>query len=116
MSRLGLPAARVAAALLAAFLVLAPPAARADDDGEYESSGYTAVTGVGAALCTLLYTPLKVVYAGGGSVISGLAWLWTVGNTDVSGPIFRSAVRGDYVVTPAHLEGRRDLEFVGPQY
>ena len=29
------------------------------------------------------------------------------------GPILNSAVRGDYVVTPAHLEGHRDLRFVG---
>jgi len=81
-----------------------------------ESAAYSGLTGAGAALCTLLYGPLKVAYALGGTVISGLAWAWTLGDTDVSGPILRAAVRGDYVVSPSHLEGRRDLHFVGPQY
>ena len=57
-----------------------------------------------------------MAYALGGSVISGFAWAWTLGDTAAAGPILRSAVRGDYVVTPSHLEGRRDLHFVGPQY
>ncbi len=81
-----------------------------------ESIAYSAVTGVGAALCTIVYVPLKVGYAVGGTVISGLAWVWTLGDTSISGPILRSAVQGDYVVTPAHLEGYRDLKFIGPQY
>ena len=80
------------------------------------STGYTAVTGLGSTLCTLVYTPLKLVYAAGGSVVSGLAWMWTLGDKEIAGPIFNSSVRGDYVVTPANLEGRDDLHFVGPQY
>ena len=91
----------------------AQPASAQESD---ESTAYSAVTGVGAALCTVVYAPLKVGYAVGGTVISGLAWLWTLGDTSISGPILRSAVQGDYVVTPAHLEGYRDLEFIGPQY
>ena len=66
-----------------------------------------------AALCTLVYSPIKLTYAAGGLLISGLAWLWTAGDTGVAGPIFTASLRGDYVVTPAHLEGRRPLEFVG---
>lgn len=101
--------------LLPLLVALAlPPAAWAQEPAE--SSAYSAVTGIGAALCTLVYAPLKVTYAVGGTALSGLAWLWTLGDTDVSGPILRAAVRGDYVVTPAHLEGRRGLHFVGPQY
>jgi hypothetical protein len=71
------------------------------------------VVGVGAALCTLVYSPVKVVYATGGLVVSGLAWLWTLGDGDIAGSIFRSSVGGDYVVTPSHLEGERDLRFRG---
>ena len=104
---------RLGALLIALALLSAPLPGLA---GEPESAAYSGLTGVGAALCTLVYVPLKVAYAVGGSVISGLAWAWTLGDTDVSGPILRSAVRGDYVVSPAHLEGRRDLHFVGSQY
>jgi hypothetical protein len=42
--------------------------------------------------------------------------MWTLGDTSIAGPIFRSSVRGDYVVTPSHLAGRRDLHFVGPAH
>jgi hypothetical protein len=107
------PARALPALLLSVSLLAAPMSALGQDD---TSPAYSGLTGVGAALCTLVYAPLKVGYALGGTAISGLAWLWTVGDTDVSGPILRSAIRGDYVVTPAHLEGRRDLHFVGPQY
>lgn len=94
---------------LAAVLALAPPAARAEED----SLAYEGVIGVGAAVCTLVYGPLKLAYAAGGLVVSGLAWLWSAGDTGVAGPIFAASLGGDYVVTPAHLEGRRPLEFVG---
>jgi hypothetical protein len=104
---------RLGALLVAVAFLCAPLPSLAE---EPESAAYSGLTGGGAALCTLVYAPLKVAYAVGGSVISGLAWAWTLGDTDVSGPILRSAVRGDYVVSPAHLEGRRDLHFVGPQY
>jgi hypothetical protein len=111
--RPGLRFRRLGVLLVALALLSAPLPGLAE---ERESTAYSGLTGVGAAFCTLVYAPLKVVYALGGSVISGFAWAWTLGDTDVAGPILRSAVRGDYVVTPSHLEGRRDLRFVGPQY
>ena len=95
---------------LAAALALAPAPARAEEE---ESLLYTGVVGVGSVVCTLVYSPLKVVYAASGLVVSGLAWMWTLGNTDVAGPIFTAAVGGDYVLMPAHLEGRQDLHFTG---
>jgi hypothetical protein len=97
------------AALVAALALLGlAPAAAAED-----STAYTAVTGMGASLATFVYTPLKLVYAVGGTVVSGLAWIFTLGDTSVAGPILRGAVTGDYVVTPANLEGRRSLRFDG---
>jgi hypothetical protein len=95
---------------LAAALAAAPASARAQDD---ESLAYEGLVGVGAALVTLVYSPVKVAYATGGLAISGLAWLWTGGDSSVAGPIFLAAVGGDYVVTPSHLDGRRDLHFNG---
>ena len=78
-----------------------------------ESTAYNAVVGVGSALCTVVYSPLKVAYAASGLVVTGLAFLWTFGDTRVAGPLWRTTVGGDYVVTPSHLEGRRDLRFRG---
>ncbi len=95
-------------------VLAAAPAAQAQQ--EDESVAFEGVVGVGAAICTLVYSPLKVAYAIGGSVVSGLAWMWTLGDTSIAGPIFRYSVQGDYVVTPAHLAGQRDLHFFGPAY
>jgi hypothetical protein len=73
----------------------------------------SAAVGAGAAVCSLVYSPVKLVFAGLGTVVSGLAYLMTGFDDEVARPIFYSAVRGDYVITPAHLEGRRVVEFVG---
>jgi hypothetical protein len=106
--------ARQLSAFALVFVLLCPPAALAGD--EPASTGYNAVTGLGSTLCTLVYTPLKIVYAAGGSLVSGLAWMWTLGDKEIAGPILYTSVRGDYVVTPGNLEGRDELHFVGPYY
>ncbi len=97
-----------AAALgLASCLTFASAPARANDAGT--NAGLQA----GALFTTLLYGPAKVCYAVLGSVVSGLAWGLTAGNSEVAWPIFVSAAYGDYVVTPDHLRGQKPLEFVG---
>jgi len=93
----------VALALVLAATLWASPAHATND----------AAIGAGAAVCSLLYSPAKLVFAGLGTVVSGMAWLMTGFDSEVARPIFYSAVRGDYVITPAHLEGRRGVEFVG---
>ena len=98
---------------LAAFLLGAPPTvgvAHAKSTG-LASEG---LVGLGAALSSLVYSPIKVVYAAGGTALSALVLLWTFGDTHVAGPIFTQTVGGDYVVTPAHLAGDKRLEFFGP--
>ena len=69
--------------------------------------------GVGAALCSLLYGPVKIVYATLGLVFGGMAWGLSGGDSDVMNAVVTPAVRGDYVVTPSILRGERPLEFIG---
>jgi type IV secretory pathway VirB2 component (pilin) len=83
--------------------------ARAAGDG----TASQALLGTSAALCSLVYGPLKIGYAVVGTTISGLAWVFTGGSSDVAAPIFYASLRGDYVVTPEHLTLERPLEFVG---
>jgi hypothetical protein len=92
---------------LASCMMFASAPARADDAGT--NAGLQA----GALFTTLLYGPAKVCYAVLGSVVSGLAWGVTAGNSEVAWPIFVNAAYGDYVVTPDHLRGQKPLEFVG---
>ncbi len=74
--------------------------------------------GVAAALTTLIYGPLKVVYAVGGATIAGLAWGFSGGDTDVAATVLTRSVRGTYVITPDTIMGEEEIEFVGrsPEY
>ncbi len=102
---------RVAGALLACILVIGlnPADARAQESSAASEAGFGAL----AALSSLVYGPLKVVYATGGLIFGGFAWALSGGDRDVMNAVFTPAVRGDYVVTPAHLRGEKPLEFFG---
>jgi hypothetical protein len=102
---------RLLVAVLAVALAVAPAALARDEAEVPPSSG--GFVGVGAMLCTLVYSPLKLSYAATGAAVGGLAWVWSLGNRRVSGPIFTAALKGDYVVTPAHLRRERSLRFTG---
>jgi hypothetical protein len=69
--------------------------------------------GVGAAICSIVYGPVKIVYATLGSITSGFAWLFTGGRTDIAREIITASVRGDYVVTPENLTFNEPLQFTG---
>jgi hypothetical protein len=71
--------------------------------------------GVGSALATLVYGPVKVMYATLGTITGGFAYLLTGGRLDVPREIIQPAVRGDYVVTPEHLTFNQPLLFVGKE-
>ena len=105
----------LAAAFLGLWLAAVPLAAYARDT-EPERQDSSRLTSIGAGIGTLVYGPSKIAYALTGTVLSGMAWVWTGGDGDVAGPILKSAVRGDYVIVPAHVEGRRSLEFLGSPY
>ncbi len=93
---------------LAALILIAQP-----DMAAAESTRENAGMGAASAVCSLLYAPTKLVYAALGTVFGGLAWGLSGGDSDVLDAVLLPAVRGDYVVTPAHLRGEETLEFVG---
>ena len=102
----------LAAAFLADALVVVPDSAAADDEPP-PTTGYNGLVGMGSALGTLIYAPLKLTYAVTGSVIGGLAWVVTGGNNSVATSIMRNSLKGDYVISPSHVEGERRLRFRG---
>jgi len=69
--------------------------------------------GTFAAITSVAYVPLKLVYAVGGLVVGSLAYLWTGGDSQVTDPIFQMALGGDYVVSPEHLAGNQSFELTG---
>jgi hypothetical protein len=109
-------AVRRSALLVALILSMAVPSAARADMG----SGLPNEGGIGAvaALSTLIYGPVKLVYATFGLLIGGAAWGLSGGDQQVLEAVVTPAVRGDYVVTPEHIRMERTIEFYGrdPQY
>lgn len=104
---------RTALLVCIAALLVHAPAARAQDD-----IGSEAGLGAAAALTSLLYGPVKLTYSLMGLVFGGMAWALSGGDSQVMSAVITPAVRGDYVITPSHLRGERELEFFGrdPKY
>jgi hypothetical protein len=99
------------AGLLAAVLVTAPSMALAESDAAEVSK--ESGLGAAAALSSLFYGPAKILYATGGVIIGGFAYVFTAGDTEVAKKVFTRSLRGDYVITPAILQGKESLEFIG---
>lgn len=97
----------LAAAVLGGALAGVPVRASA------ESLAREAGFGVLTAAINLVYGPTKVIYALGGSLVAGAAWVSSGGDAAVVDPITTAALRGDYVVTREHLSRRQSLEFIG---
>jgi hypothetical protein len=90
-------------------MALSATPAPASAEGMANDAGMGAL----AALSTLIYGPVKLVYATGGLLVGGLAWGLSGGDQDVLMAVITPAVRGDYVVTPRHLRMEDPIEFFG---
>ena len=82
----------------------------ADNNVNWPGAGY----GAGALVCNLLYIPAKLVYALLGGIVGGGTYLITAGNQQAANTVWRSALGGDYVVTPQMLAGQQPINFSGP--
>jgi hypothetical protein len=80
------------------------------DAVNWPGAGY----GVGALFCNVLYIPAKLTYALLGGIVGGGTYLVTAGNSQAADTVWRSALGGDYVVTPQMLAGQEPLNFSGP--
>ena len=91
-------------------VVLAPSSALAKEQGLSSEAG----VGAASALTSLIYGPVKIVYATRGVVIGGIAWGLAGGDGEEMSAVVTPAGRGDYVVTPAHLKGRKEGRLEDP--
>ena len=74
-------ARRIGAVITCAVAVAAAPAASwADDAAMAKDAG----VGLGSAIASLLYAPVKTAYALGGVVVGGLAWAFSGGDAEVA--------------------------------
>lgn len=82
----------------------------ANGDVNWPGAGYGAAALVG----NLLYIPAKLAYAVVGGVVGGGTYLVTAGNTQAANTVWRSALGGDYVLTPQMIAGEQPINFSGP--
>jgi hypothetical protein len=69
--------------------------------------------GAAAAVSSLIYGPVKLIYAVGGLVVGSFAWVFTAGDSEVAEKVFVRSLRGTYVITPEILLGEERVEFIG---
>ena len=102
---------RRGSALFAVVVLLAnsPAAAQPEDPSLVREAGL----GAAAALVSLVYCPLKLLYAASGIALGSGSFLWTWGDQDAAMAVVDTSVGGDYVVTPEVLGGSADLRFTG---
>ena len=105
-------------AWLCAALLLMAPATSWSADSDVGATAAEGGMGSAAALASLVYGPLKLVYALGGATIAAGAWAFSGGDSEVADTVLTRAVRGTYVITPEELRGQKEIEFVGraPEY
>jgi hypothetical protein len=72
-----------------------------------------AKTGASVVLANVVYMPAKVLYAAGGGLVAGMAYLFSAGDKQVAKPILDASIGGDYIVEPEHLSGKKQLVFFG---
>jgi hypothetical protein len=105
---------RLSTLALALFLISAPASLLPASAGAAtRSAGSEFGYGVLSVAVDLFYGPAKVIYAIGGTIVAGPAWLLSGRNRSVFRAISQPALRGDYVLTPEHLRGERTWRFMG---
>jgi hypothetical protein len=81
--------------------------------GDSQEEHHSAMTYVGTVLANVVYFPAKVLFAGGGAVVSGVSYVATLGRPQPTDEIWDASVKGNYVVTPRMIEGKAPVHFVG---
>ena len=100
--------------VLVAFstLFLLAPGVASAQDGE-TSQSTEAGLGIGSGLLTLVYLPVKVVYAALGGIVGGFTYVLTGGDVDTAKSVWEPSFYGTYVITPANLKGEEPVRFFG---
>ena len=111
MSRRPRPFVRTTLCLL--LLVLGCQATISVKPVSAAGSGSEAIQGLGSYFLTLPYGGMKMAVAVLGAVAGGMGFLFTGGDKATAEKIWAPAIGGEYVVTPQHLRGEKDLHFFG---
>jgi hypothetical protein len=94
-----------------------PPAPVATQPETAELSGTSEDPSLGLQVASgalsILYMPLKIVYAGLGGFVGAFVYMLTGGNEQVAQSVWDASLGGTYWVTPDHLQGNEPIRFMG---
>jgi hypothetical protein len=95
-------------------LILIPPGSTLAEDplSGTDSSEDTGIQ-VASWLLTVPYCAGKTAFAVAGSVVGGLGYAFSGGNSKTAETIWATSVYGTYILRPAHLRGEEPIHFLG---
>jgi hypothetical protein len=93
-------------------MILSGPAGASDDVPSTEGPEGTGVQ-VASWLLTVPYCAVKSAFAIAGSVVGGLGYAFSGGNTKTAESVWTTSVYGTYIIRPAHLRGEEPVRFLG---
>jgi hypothetical protein len=102
----------VAGVVLAGLVAVQPVVSQA----EQRSPGQEFGLAMGAAGLDLAWVPAKLVTAGLGLAVGSIAGVLTGGDVRTAYAVWVPTTTGTFLVTPAHLDGTRPLQFFGDDY
>lgn len=103
---------RMAVVILALAVCLAPVAQAAEKADETSLSAELGL-GVASFLCTLPYGIIKVTTGLLGGIVGGFTYVLSGLDMRAADAVWYTTIEGDYVITPDHLRGKKDLRFTG---
>ena len=99
--------------VLVALSVCVAPVAWAAEKGNGENPASDIGLGVASFLCSVPYGAAKVALAVVGGVTGAFTYVLSGFDKKAADAVWYTTIEGDYVVTPDHLRGKKDLRFTG---
>jgi hypothetical protein len=95
-------------------LTMIPPgSALAEDQASGTDSSDSTGIKVASWLLTIPYCAGKSAFAIAGSVVGGLGYAFSGGNSETAQSVWTTTVYGTYILRPAHLRGEQPIHFLG---
>ncbi len=99
--------------VLVALSVCVAPVAWAAEKNNGENPATDIGLGVASFLCSVPYGAAKVALAIVGGVTGAFTYVLSGFDKKSADAVWYTTIEGDYVVTPDHLRGKKDLRFTG---
>ena len=93
--------------------MIQPGIALAEDQVPGTDSSDSTGIKVASWLLTVPYCAGKSAFAIAGSVVGGLGYAFSGGNSETAQSIWTKTVYGTYILRPAHLRGEEPIHFLG---